>query len=974
MLHKAFLGAFWLAAALPCASAHNAGLLNLSVSPSAFEGLHHDSGETGEQHTLVLSADADYIYMTMMAPGPFVAVGIKPLESGGSMEGSDIVVCGGGDGDGNLAVQDFHGAASNKLAPTLDAVQDWISVTPVGRKDVTSSAWQQASSGQWEQVTSTKQFTYCEVKRRRTTCEGPDFDNQVDDPTKYVTGIVAWSNKLEQTSSTTAGFRYTMATTRVIDHMRFAEKNVHTAEAEVGPSGDDTQTQTLAIMAPDVIVPQLEGTEICSWHKNSWLQPGVDYHITKVTTTWKQAHNGAQTADAHGMAHHTTLLACDSEDPFQLHDGGFLDDCGAAYSACVVLTGGSLSIKNDEGMTLSRGSGAKSFVFLRHFYNQNNIEGVVDSGTTFVLEYTPVLRPWTLGTVSITTVDLEIPAKTIGYRQQVVCPSECTERAGEMLVTSANVHMHDRGNSDAYRAVVRLIRNGVELGPILTVDNFKEGTQSESWHHVDRTIQPGDEVLFECTYNNPSSVTEQWGAGFYDQMCVLALTTRTKGKSGIRFCMDAKAGGKPYGKSDNDYNAICPSIYPKGAALESRVTTGTHADVCADQTQWIGNKIPTDAAFEGKYTCAMGIYHELHANTGGAAFGLDLAQITPGKCTPKQTVLLNAYAGTFGCCANKWSICDKEVESFAIAGTRRKQQLTFKEYAHTGACALNPAVTPLPTTPTKQVPASNPTAAATGATSTQPHGRVVTIMQSGDWAWSMSTTTRDVVGGEGVWPTITVNAGDIVVFTLSLGSAHNFAIKGGNPQGSGNNNGNSIVFGPTGKGSKETITWVPTDAAEYSYFCTPHASFMAGKLVVLPAPTAVPTTSVTSAVTTTPPPPPPTAITTTSLSPAVAPTSDTPAVTTADAALCDGEKNENALLRAQAKSLLAEQKASAAQVKSLLIEKVATANRHAEIQEELEAEITKLNEEAAQLVVDLGRARTCQLGAAVRGRRTLVPN
>ena len=62
----------------------------------------------------------------------------------------------------------------------------------------------------------------------------------------------------------------------------------------------------------------------------------------------------------------------------------------------------------------------------------------------------------------------------------MLCPTECIGRNGaETKVTSVNVHMHDRGNSDARAAVLRHLRNGVELAPILVIDDFREGTADE---------------------------------------------------------------------------------------------------------------------------------------------------------------------------------------------------------------------------------------------------------------------------------------------------------------------------------------------------------------------------------------------------------------------------------------------------------------------------------------------------------------
>jgi len=59
---------------------------------------------------------------------------------------------------------------------------------------------------------------------------------------------------------------------------------------------------------------------------------------------------------------------------------------------------------------------------------------------------------------------------------------------------------------------------------------------------VNVVLEPGDDILFECTYDNPSATTDKWGAGLKDQMCVATLRTRTEGPLAVAACLDSGSG------------------------------------------------------------------------------------------------------------------------------------------------------------------------------------------------------------------------------------------------------------------------------------------------------------------------------------------------------------------------------------------------------------------------------------------------
>ena len=58
-------------------------------------------------------------------------------------------------------------------------------------------------------------------------------------------------------------------------------------------------------------------------------------------------------------------------------------------------------------------------------------------------------------------------------------------------------------------------------------------------------------------------------------------------------------------------------------------------------------------------------------------------------------------------------------------------------------------------------------------------GRQVTIVQAGDWAWTLSASVPGVVAdGQGTsWPALTLRVGDAVHFIGARMRVHNFAVK-----------------------------------------------------------------------------------------------------------------------------------------------------------------------------------------------------
>eukprot|EP00729_Bicosta_minor_P003352 gene3352-28127_t len=86
--------------------------------------------------------------------------------------------------------------------------------------------------------------------------------------------------------------------------------------------------------------------------------------------------------------------------------------------------------------------------------------------------------------------------------------------------------------------------------------------------------------------------------------------------------------------------------------------------------------------------------------------------------------------------------------------------------------------------------------------------KIITIIQSGDWEWTMVSETAGVVGSSGMWPTLTIPPGSTVHFQGTVQSSHQFAVK---------DSANVVVVGPSALAAADgssmvgilNVTYVP---------------------------------------------------------------------------------------------------------------------------------------------------------------------
>ena len=524
------------------------------------------------------------IWLRMAAPGNFVGYGFHPDHV--TMIGADIVVCGYSPA-GKLGVTDYHGVEFG--APAIDKEQDWT-LQSIGQ-----------TSGGW---------TWCEISRKREVCNDAE-DFSIYDPDYAVSMFMAWGKSSNMKSP--LGYHGMNRDGRT--------DSLGKIDAEI-PVAPNEQQYTVRITAPPAAIPVVAGTEICSYHILSDVQADTPYHIVEVQQEYGKAgqHSACAQNDNPKSAlicHHSTLISCPIIPEWEHLDGqllpfgpGAVENCQQMWSKCNGdLVGGTIKTKNNEGIEMH----GNRVVYLRHFYNPDLLEGLVDTGSYFELTYTPDLRPFIATRFFLQTTNLLVPKKTMNHKVGVLFPRECTQDMKPFKIVSASAHMHDR-SSDAREIIVHHIRGGQELKPLLHVENFIERTESESSRPLSVDILPGDEIILECFYDNDSENDEVFGSSWWNQMCVVTFDVKSSGQMVYYNGNEGGVGdGKAYLGGDGDASfAQCGSkifgeknVYISGEERAKRFTYKPYVPSSTCENTPDDKKPSLDCEYPTKQLCKL---------------------------------------------------------------------------------------------------------------------------------------------------------------------------------------------------------------------------------------------------------------------------------------------------------------------------------------------------------------------------------
>ncbi|KAF2357527.1 Copper type II ascorbate-dependent monooxygenase C-terminal [Trinorchestia longiramus] len=213
-------------------------------------------------------------------------------------------------------------------------------------------------------------------------------------------------------------------------------------------------------------------------------------------------------------------------------EGEFLEDVGGEFMEDVgggefmEDVGGGESLPENFGIPLGEKWGGATYMMLEvHYENLDNLEGIVDDSGLRMF-YTAKLRQYDGSLMSVghaTAAELVIPPLTPRWPAIGHCSSACTQATlppEGIKIFAALLHSHLLGRA----MILRHIRNGKELPPIVKDDTYDFNYQQYQVLKEERTVLPGDHLIFQCDYDTSSDTFPSFGgAGTKEEMCVAIL-------------------------------------------------------------------------------------------------------------------------------------------------------------------------------------------------------------------------------------------------------------------------------------------------------------------------------------------------------------------------------------------------------------------------------------------------------------------
>ncbi len=200
----------------------------------------------------------------------------------------------------------------------------------------------------------------------------------------------------------------------------------------------------------------------------------------------------------------------------QQTDGG-AGPCQMPWDAQFVAgwaPGGDNAIMPDDvGLEIAR---PDEWLILQVHYN--NVASLADafdeSGVAMCVTETP--RPNLAGVLWLGQVLISIPPGQTDYPVTGTCTSQETSSWGAPFhVMSSSPHMHELGRG--FRTDIHRSSGGTEV--LVNEPNFSFQNQRDYPNDPVITIQPGDELVSTCYFDNPGSSTVYFGEGTSDEMC-----------------------------------------------------------------------------------------------------------------------------------------------------------------------------------------------------------------------------------------------------------------------------------------------------------------------------------------------------------------------------------------------------------------------------------------------------------------------
>jgi hypothetical protein len=475
----------------------------------------------------------------------WVGAGLSP---NGGMKGSDIVVAGVRDSDGEPYLYDMH--ADCNCFPREDSQNNYNLI------DGTQNAT----------------HTIVTFSRKINTCDKQDFPIS-NDTVRFI-----WAMHSEDAVSP-QDFRKHEPNSRGTRSLLFFGEDLPSVQS-LPPD-----VKTLEFRAKDVQIPS-------------------DYHTLYMCKTMKLPDMGKHYIVRHepiiqkgheAYLHHLILYHCSwnmahmegiQEPCFDRTETNFTQmyKCTTKFLAGWAV--GSDGVQYPDGMGLSiMEKGESPFVMLEMHYDNGNLQHVPDLDNSGLRIYlTPTPQPKELGVLTfgmpVSSESMIIPPLEKRTTLYAYCDWHCTQNLPKDGVTLLSGLLHEHLLGSAVR--VRQFRNGIELPNILRDDNYDFNYQTERYLPKATKLLPNDTVLVECDFNSQfRNRTTYGGFGTPTEMCFAFINYYPKQK-GLTACISAPTA-VTYAKALNaEYDNKMPVRY----ATKEKPTKKLSVEEYANAYNW----------------------------------------------------------------------------------------------------------------------------------------------------------------------------------------------------------------------------------------------------------------------------------------------------------------------------------------------------------------------------------------------------
>jgi hypothetical protein len=283
------------------------------------------------------------------------------------------------------------------------------------------------------------------------------------------------------------------------------------AEEDIGdPSGSPTSPETLEPPEEESTASMGEPGAELNWEslvEGEWsVPPGKETYVCVRHTIEQDTFISAFEAINPPGTHHTLLTAGDPSGP----DG--VTPCTAADNNLLSLYGsgvGTNPMVFPEGVAVRLAAGTQLLLNL-HLFNSRAETLTGTSGTRFVERAAEDVVHEAEGVLA-GTVELDIPPQT-----ETVHTGSCT-MTHDLKLFAVAPHMHQLGTHS------RVVAHTADRGDITLHDGPYDFDQQLYYMLDPLDLAQGDQVSIECTHDNTTDRTVQFGDSSLDEMCLVGL-------------------------------------------------------------------------------------------------------------------------------------------------------------------------------------------------------------------------------------------------------------------------------------------------------------------------------------------------------------------------------------------------------------------------------------------------------------------